>query len=86
MEKLALLISGALGRHPCSSYATFHLCSDTANVEGGSEEEEEVTKMFFSQDPTSLATQPAPGEGGENCMDGVRRKAMKRKGKCCIFS
>lgn len=47
VEKLALLISGALGRHPCSSSATFHLYSDTANAEGGREGEEEVTKDVF---------------------------------------
>lgn len=35
--------------------------------------------MFFRQDLYSLATQPAPGKGGQNCVDGAKRKEMKRK-------
>lgn len=35
--------------------------------------------MFFTQDLSSLATQQAPGKGGENCIDGAKGKELRRK-------
>lgn len=34
--------------------------------------------MFFTQNLSSLATQPAQGKGGDGCEDGARRKEIKR--------
>lgn len=82
MEDLCLLIGSVLGRCPGSS--ALQLLTSVLTPGGrerGEEREERRGRMLFSEDLSSLATQPAQGKGGDKCEDGAGRKEMERKRK-----